>query len=176
MSLKLILYTLLMLKTMTLYDFSSEINDNHDWYILDDVVMGGRSNGSFKINEDGHGMFFGTVSLENNGGFSSVRYQFKTKAVGDYTKIKLRIKGDGKTYQFRVKVNSRDDASYVHEFETTKDWMVVEIPFSELYPNFRGRQLNQPNFEGIHLSEIGFLIGNKKEQSFELLIDKIGLE
>ena len=54
--------------------------------------------------------------------------------------------------------------------------MTIEIPFSELYPTFRGRRLQQPNFEGEYISEISLLIGNKKEQSFELLIDKIELE
>ena len=175
MSLKLILITLLMLGNMMLYNFTSKSNTK-DWYILDDAVMGGRSSGNFKINDDGHGLFFGIISLKNNGGFSSVRYQFKTKDVKAYSKIKLRIKGDGKNYQFRLKTNSRDYAAYVYEFETTSNWMTIEIPFSELYPTFRGRRLQQPNFEGEYISEISLLIGNKKEQSFELLIDKIELE
>lgn len=164
-----------MLGTLTLYDFTSE-SPSKDWYILDDVVMGGRSNGIFKISDDGHGMFYGTVSLENNGGFSSVRHQFNIKSVEGYSRIKLKIKGDGKTYQFRVKTNSGDYASYIYEFETTKDWMTIEIPFSDMYPSFRGRKLNQPNYEGKYLSEIAFLIGNKKAQDFKLLIDKIELE
>ena len=175
MNLKLIIITLLTLGNMTLYNFNPESNTN-DWYILDDVVMGGRSNGKFKIDNEGHGMFYGNVSLENNGGFSSVRYQFKTKDVSGHSKIKLRIKGDGKTYQFRIKTNSRDYASYIYEFETTKDWMTIEIPFSKLYPSFRGRRLNQPNFEGEFLSEIAFLIGNKTPQEFQLLIDSIELK
>ena len=175
MNLKFILITLLTLTTMTLYNFSTQSNTK-DWYILDDVVMGGRSNGTFKINKDGHGVFYGNVSLENNGGFSSVRHQFETKDISDYSKIKLRIKGDGKTYQFRLKKHQADDASYIYEFETTKDWMTIEIPFSEMYPRFRGRRLQRPNFEGDYISEIAFLIGNKKEQEFQLLIDRIELK
>ncbi|WP_431136528.1 CIA30 family protein [Psychroserpens mesophilus] len=175
MSFKLILIPLLTLGHMTLYDFSSESHTS-DWYILDDVVMGGRSNGKFKITDDGFGMFYGKVSLENNGGFSSVRHQFKTKDVSRYSKIKLRIKGDGKTYQFRLKKNSEDKASYIFEFKTSEDWMLIEIPFSEMYPGFRGRRLNQPNFEGDIMSEIAFLIGNKKPQDFQLLIDTIELK
>jgi hypothetical protein len=175
MQLKLTLILLSMFGTMTLYDFTTE-SPSQDWYILDDVVMGGRSNGTFKISNDGYGVFFGNVSLENNGGFSSVRHQFKTKDVSDYSKIKLRIKGDGKAYQFRLKSDSRDYASYIYEFETTKDWMIIEIPFSKMYPSFRGRRLAQPNFEGDYVSEIAFLIGNKKPQEFKLLIDSIELK
>lgn len=175
MNLKLILFTLLNLSNMTLYDFSLE-NNASDWYILDDVVMGGQSQGQFKINNDGHGMFFGTVSLENNGGFSSVRYHFKTKDVSNYSKITLRIKGDGKTYQFRLKKNAEDNASYIYEFKTSKDWMSIDIPFSEMHPGFRGQKLQRPNFEGDYMSEIAFLIGNKKAQDFKLLIDCIKLK
>jgi len=167
--------TLLIMSTTILFDFS-KTSSISSWRIIDDVVMGGRSNGSFEINEDGHGKFSGYVSLENNGGFSSLRYNFKTKQVTEYSKFVLHIKGDGKSYQFRVKQSSRDYASYIYEFDTTTDWMTIEISFKDMYPGFRGRRLRQVNFQGDTMEEIGFLIGNKKAQSFELLIDKIELK
>tara|TARA_R110000751_G_scaffold287893_1_gene392814 strand:- start:745 stop:1236 length:492 start_codon:yes stop_codon:yes gene_type:complete len=159
----------------TLFDFNTT-SDISNWKIVDDVVMGGRSNGNFEINDDGHGKFSGQISLENNGGFSSLRYNFDTKKVSSYSKTKIRLKGDGKNYQFRVKIASSDYISYVYEFETTTDWMTIEVPFAAMEPRFRGRKLNEPNFEGEQLEEIAFLIGNKKEQSFELLLDTIVLE
>lgn len=163
------------MSTTTLFDFTSSSNIDN-WRIIDDVVMGGRSNGNFEIDNDGHGKFSGYISLENNGGFSSLRYNFKTKDVSSYSKVKLHVKGDGKRYQFRVKQSSQDYASYIYEFETINDWMTIEVPFETMYPAFRGRRLRMPNFKGEQMEEIGFLIGNKKEQSFELLIDKIELE
>ncbi|MFT4612685.1 MAG: NADH dehydrogenase [ubiquinone] 1 alpha subcomplex assembly factor 1 [Glaciecola sp.] len=159
----------------TLFDFNTNADINN-WRILDDIVMGGRSNGNFEINDEGHGKFTGTVSLENNGGFSSLRYRFKTKDVSAYSKVILRVKGDGSNYQFRVKTSSRDYASYIYEFETTTDWMTIEIPFTAMDPRFRGRRINAPNFPGEELQEIAFLIGNKREQSFEFLIDNIELK
>ena len=42
------------------------------WPSIDDVVMGGRSHSEMVI-EDGVAAFRGVVSLENNGGFASVR-------------------------------------------------------------------------------------------------------
>ena len=45
-----------------------------------------------------------------------------------------------------------------------------------MYPVFRGRGLNQPNFSGKYLQEIGFLIGNKRAEKFNLIIDKIELK
>ena len=58
-----------------IFDFNNDSNIKN-WYIVDDDVMGGRSSSQFTLNSDGHGVFEGYVSLANNGGFSSVRYQF----------------------------------------------------------------------------------------------------
>ena len=175
---KYLIFQFLILTTvpqMTLFDFNSESN-LINWRILDDVVMGGRSDGNFQLNEDGHGLFSGNVSLKNNGGFSSVRYNFDTLNSSKYKSFQLRIKGDGKPFQFRVKSNYRQRYSYIYTFETTGEWETITIPFNKMEPSFRGYKLNQDNFDGEQMEEIAFLIGNKKEQSFMLLIDHIILE
>jgi hypothetical protein len=45
-----------------------------------------------------------------------------------------------------------------------------------MYPSFRGRKLDAPNFSHDSIEEIVFLIGNKKNERFELIIDKIALK
>jgi hypothetical protein len=70
-----ILASLILTVTHTLFDFRPESNLD-SWRIVDDVVMGGRSDGRFYIGDEGHAVFNGIVSLENNGGFSLVRYRF----------------------------------------------------------------------------------------------------
>lgn len=158
-----------------IFDFEKNAN-LQNWQVVDDVVMGGRSSGNFSLNNDGHGVFSGKVSLENNGGFSSVRYDFdEKKSVKGYSKVIITLKGDGKDYQFRIKPNSSEYYSYIASFKTSGEWEKVEIPLNKMYPSFRGRTLNQPNFSGDFISELRFLIGNKKPQSFKLLIDKIEL-
>jgi hypothetical protein len=158
-----------------IFDFDKGV-DLQGWQVVDDVVMGGRSSGKFAINNDGHGVFSGEVSLENNGGFSSVRYDFsEKKSVKEYSKIIITLKGDKKDYQFRVKVRSNDYYSYIASFKTSGEWEKVEISLAEMYPSFRGRTLDKPNFESDYMKEIRFLIGNKKPQNFELIIDKIEL-
>jgi len=154
--------------------FNFEPSSNlKNWNVVDDVVMGGRSNGSLKINADGHGVFSGYVSTENNGGFSSVRYNSGKLDVKGYTQAVLRLKGDGKYYQFRVKSDPYQRHAYVYEFQTTGDWETVIIPLDEMKPKFRGRDLDLPNYPADQLQEVAFLIGNKKNESFELLIDYI---
>jgi hypothetical protein len=158
-----------------IFDFNkkSEIND---WIIVDDNVMGGKSSSIFELNPDGNGVFKGNVSLDNNGGFCSVRYRFNKKRVQDYTKMVIKLQGDGKVYQFRIKSNSNDYYSFINDFLTTGEWQEIEIPLKEMYPSFRGRRLNQPNFNAEYIEEVAFLIGNKKNESFKLLIDNISLK
>ena len=145
------------------------------WMIVNDYVMGGISTATFDINISKNGLFKGEVSLENNGGFASVRHHFETMDISSkgYSKIQLRIKGDGKAYQFRIKATAAQRFSYIGKFETSGAWQTISIPFSTMYPAFRGKPLEQPNYSGKELTEIAFLIGNKRQESFELEIDSI---
>lgn len=165
----------LSMEPITLFDFNKDC-DLSNWYVMDDVVMGGRSDGNFQINEDGYGMYYGKVSLENNGGFSSIRYRLNNQNISAYTTCKIRLKSDGKKYQFRTKSEAYDRHSYIYQFETSGEWETISIPLSEMYPSWRGRKLDMPNYPVEQLEEIAFLIGNKKAESFELLFDWITLE
>jgi len=88
---------------MSLFNFNNQ-SDISNWNIVDDVVMGGRSNGTFSLSNEGKGVFKGKVSLENNGGFSMVQYNFDTKKVIGTTKVCIRLKGDGKSYSSELKL------------------------------------------------------------------------
>ena len=157
-----------------IFDFNYKSN-LEDWRVVDDVVMGGKSSGKFKLSPDGYGVFEGNISLANNGGFSSVRHQFKQIKVNKSSKIILRIKGDGKKYQFRVKDKLDNYYSYITDFKTTGEWQNLEISLKSMYPSFRGRRLDLPNFSQNHIEEITFLVANKKNENFKLLIDIIEL-
>ena len=157
------------------YDFSPE-SKSGDWFVLDDGVMGGLSQGSVGLSAEGHGIFQGTVSLENNGGFSSIRFRMEELETKNYSAFKIRLKGDGKNYQFRVRSRLNERHSYQYEFPTTGEWQEVTVTFDQMIPTFRGTRLNMPNYPGEVLSECSFLISNKKNESFRLEIDRIWLE
>lgn len=167
----LLLRTTIM-SAQTIINFK-EKSTTENWYVVDDVVMGGRSSGKFEITKEGYGKFSGDVSLENNGGFSSTRYDMEPLKVCPKSKIIIRLKGDLNTYQFRVKSKTTDHQSYISKFKTTGDWQILEFNLEDLYPTFRGRRLDLPNFDKTTIEEIRFLIGNKKPQQFELLLEKI---
>ena len=91
------------------------------------------------------------------------------------TKITLKIKGDGKDYQIRIKDKISKYYSYITTFKTNGDWQEISINMKDLYPSFRGQDLNLPNYNSSSFEELVFLICNKKNESFQLVIDKIEL-
>ena len=170
----LILFVLA-LNTTVLFDFN-ESADISRWQVVDDVVMGGQSSGNFELSPEGHALFYGEVSLENGGGFSSVRYRFDGMSVTPDTKVHIRLKGDGKPYQFLVKHDVRSYYSYRAEFQTTGEWQDVEIPLYEMEPEFRGNLLNQSSFEHNQIQEVHIQIANGQPETFQLIIDEITLQ
>lgn len=161
--------------TSCLFDFSNAATLT-GWTVVDDPVMGGRSRGSLALDPEGHGVFSGEVSLENNGGFSSIRFDCGRVPLHGAGHIVLRVQGDGKRYQFRIRARKSDPHAYVAYFDTLGSWEEIRLPLQGFYPSFRGRKLALPNFEGDSLEEVGILIGNQRAEHFCLRIDRIGLE
>jgi len=164
----------MMLQAQILYDFSSTTQLD-SWKVVNDGVMGGRSKGAIERTNEGYGRFSGTVSLENYGGFTSVRCTLPTTQVGPDAVAVLRIKGDGKSYQFRVKHKSSDYYTYVQTFETSGEWETIELPLADMVPQWRGRRVDLPQFDRSEIEEMTLLIANKKNESFELLVERISL-
>ncbi|SHG18241.1 Complex I intermediate-associated protein 30 (CIA30) [Flavobacterium segetis] len=160
---------------LIIFEFSSK-SDLSNWQVVNDGVMGGKSKSQFYLNENGEGTFEGKISLENNGGFCSVRYNGNPISAKNSQFFRLRLKGDGKSYQFRVKSNKNDAQSYVFPFQTSGEWETIMIPTQELYPAFRGQKLAIPNYDGSKLEEVAFLIGNKEVENFKLLIASIKVQ
>ena len=156
------------------YDFDNQ-SDLSNWIILNDDVMGGISSSEMSIDKNGNGVFEGRISTANNGGFSSVRLNFEKIVVKKGAYFQIKLKGDNKEYQFRIKINRSDYYSYVTPFKTSTDWETITIPLKDMYPSFRGRKLNMNNFEDNYFEQITFLVGNKKNETFKLIIDSITL-
>lgn len=159
---------------LVLSDFSNS-NEADEWVVVNDGVMGGKSEG--KISTNGKtATFKGNVSLKNNGGFTSIRKRFETMNISGAKYLFIELKGDKKDYQFRLKNSIDERHSFKYAFSTSGEWETVPIQLNEMTPTYRGMRPNVPNYEANALSEIGFLIANKKAEQFELQIAKIWLE
>lgn len=150
-----------------LFDFA-QTHDLSDWQIINDGVMGGKSTAAITSKGKDSAVFSGRVSLENSGGFASVRYNFQRLDMTAYKHFVLRLCGDGKRYQLRVRRQLSDDFSYIHHFETSGDREDIHIPLHAMSPSFRGQHLDMPDFAGDFAESISILINNKKAEEFSL--------
>jgi monofunctional biosynthetic peptidoglycan transglycosylase len=123
-------------------------------------------------------IFAGRLSLENNGGFASVRRRPAVYALSGTDGVVLRIRGDGRSYQFRVRTHDRfDGVAYRALFDTDAErWETVRIPFSDFRATYRGRPVpGAPPLDPKEIRQIGFLIADKRSGSFRLEIDMLGV-
>jgi len=148
------------------------------WQVVNDGVMGGRSIGRFKINDDNIMEFFGNLSLENNGGFASVRAESENIGLKQDDFIIARVKGDGREYRFNLYAQRNlGGYSYRQAFKTKKDqWIEVSLPVSEFVATWRGRTFPNEKLEPSKVAGIGFLLGDKKSGPFKLEVEWIGVK
>ena len=158
-----------------LFDFS-ESSQMDAWRVVNDGVMGGLSQSQMWLTGENTAIFQGRVSLDNYGGFASVRAVKSSYKTSGHTGIRLRVKGDGRNYKLRLRTNNRfDGASYGSEFSTQQGkWTVVDIPFAGMVPAFRGRILTEyPPVDPAQVQQLGLLISNKVAEPFRLEVDWI---
>jgi len=146
------------------------------WQVVDDVVMGGKSNGSLSLSESGNGLFKGNLSIENNGGFSSIRLNTKKLKVKGGRNIIFNVKGDGDEYQLRIKRSKFDRHSFIFNFKTSGEWETISVPLNKMTASFRGYSVGLPNFNENQIEQLGFLKSSKKNTSFKLEIKRISIE
>jgi monofunctional biosynthetic peptidoglycan transglycosylase len=145
------------------------------WNVINDGVMGGVSTSQF-THQTNKVVFSGIVSLENNGGFASVRSAPKSLDLNAFRGIALQVRGDGKTYKFNLRTNNATDAiNYRYAFETkAKEWITVILPFVDFQPAFRGRMMPEaPPLDTSNITTMGFLIADRQQGPFRLEIQAI---
>ncbi len=140
------------------------------WQPVNDGVMGGRSVGRVASSEDQHMVFYGTLSLANNGGFASVRARGSNLALKKNDKVILRVKGDGREYQFNLYADpDLRGYSYRQSFKTVKDeWIEVELAVEDFVATWRGRTFPDEKLKPDQVTGLGFLLGDKQAGPFRL--------
>ncbi|MGA0832322.1 MAG: CIA30 family protein [Polynucleobacter sp.] len=145
-------------------DFSNP-NTLRDSWIVNDGVMGGVSQSSLRQDEDG--MFFeGVVSLENNGGFASMRSSVRFPQGTQL--IELIAKGDGKRYKLVLRTELAPRVTYVADFIALPTWQTYRFNLSQFKSTFRGRDVNAPTLSFSDVIDFGILISNNQAGSFAI--------
>jgi len=159
-----------------LFDFNTP-NDAQKWVSVNDGVMGGRSEGTSRVNRNGSLEFYGNLSLENRGGFASVRSRPGKLHLSKTDALVIRFRGDGRTYYCNLYVpTDRIAFSYRAQFETEAGgWQEVRLPLKAFRATWFGRTLSEaPIIDAKNIRSFGFLIADKKAGPFKLEVDWIG--
>ena len=160
---------------IVLFDFESDAIASN-WRVVNDTVMGGISASQMERSKDGVVAFTGNVSLENNGGFASVRGPDIRHPLGEFKGLAIRVKGDGKIYKCGIRTDDRFNGVYHQaDFKTKRgEWEEVLLPFADFVPTYHGRQLlEEDRMKPGDIKSLSFLIADRQEGDFRLEIDWI---
>lgn len=149
------------------------------WQAVNDGVMGGISDGRFRITADGTMEFFGTLSLENNGGFASVRSRPADLGLDAGDTVVVRLRGDGREYVLNLYTKSRQTAfSYRAPLPTRKDeWTEVRVSLADFVPTSFGRRVQGMGpVDPSQISGLGFMLRDKKPGPFRLEVESVRVE
>ncbi|MEM1116124.1 MAG: CIA30 family protein [Bacteroidota bacterium] len=159
--------------TQTVFTFEAPADTR--WRVVNDGVMGGRSQGF--VGFEGGVLVFTGETVTQGGGFTSVRIRRDVDASA-FDGVELRVRGGGRTFEVEV-----DDGTWVRRrpvsrrasFPTTGDWQTVRVPFSALQASVFGRAIDAPGLDRSAVGAFGLYIVDGQDGPFRLEVDHIGL-
>ena len=147
-----------------------------DWQIINDGVMGGLSKGQVEISEETL-IFKGTVSLENNGGFTSLRGPYQNYDLSNFETLTIKYKSTGQDIAFRMKLHERWYMPYfkANLRSTDNEWQTVSIPLKD-FEQYRvgdatGQKMSPKDLANV--IGLGFITNSKKASAFQFEVDFI---
>lgn len=158
-----------------IFNFNNQKSDT-EWQIINDGVMGGLSKGR-AVYTDSTVQFRGTVSLENNGGFTSFRTPFGKYDLTPYTTMDIRYRSTGQAMGFSLEHHYQ---FYLPNYKfnlpnTEGNWQTLTVKLSD----FKEYRLGNPTggkLESAVLAKIkrlGFITTEKKPGAFTIETDYI---
>jgi hypothetical protein len=151
-------------------DFTTAQTSANMW-VVNDGVMGGVSESRFRHDAEGV-IIEGNVSLENNGGFASVRSA--VVFAGGTVALEVKIKGDGKRYKFILRTDtSPRTPMYQADFVAAQGWHTYRFVPGDFRASFRGRAVDAPELVFADAKELGILIADKQAGSFRFQLQSV---
>ncbi|MFD1161146.1 MULTISPECIES: CIA30 family protein [Hwangdonia] len=175
-----ILMALLSSASGIVFNFGTQHN-TENWRIVNDGVMGGVSTSSL-IENDNAILFKGETSLDNNGGFASIRTLIDKGRLKDCKTMTIRFKSSSthRTFGLSLKTSQRYYIPY-HKFTFTPkstDWEELKINITE-FKHYRISEIIGENMPLEVLKEvfnIALIVSDGKAGDFNIEIDYIKFE
>lgn len=148
-------------------DFSDDQPDG--WYVLNDGVMGGLSKGKLTETDEGV-VFFGRVSLENNGGFTSYRGPWKQYDLTEYEEVTIRYRSEGMRLAFVMETSQRFwIPNYKVNLANSDEWVTQTYKLEDFKQYRLGNLTGESFTESIKedIIRIGFITDEKRAGDFK---------
>lgn len=144
------------------------------WVVVNDGVMGGLSTGVISYTNNTM-LFKGKISLDNNGGFASIRTKWSKWDLSKFSKVKMRVKTNGRKYALVLETDRRFYLpTFKHDVSTEEgEWEILEFPLKDFYKSVMGKPTGD-KVSTEKLSQIirmGFILFDKKAGDFNIEID-----
>ena len=162
-------------ETNTLFDFNGP-DDAKKWQSVNDGVMGGVSEGKFKITDQKNMEFYGLLSLKNNGGFASVRTKAKELKFDVGDTLVAKVRGDGREYSLNLYLNKPLIAfAYRAKFSTKKDeWIEISVPLEKFEATWFGRVVKEAGVvKPDEINALGFMLSDMQAGPFKMEVEWI---
>ena len=163
--------------TLLLFDFCDPAIVR-DWTPIDDRIMGGISRSRMRHDPAGHAVFEGVVSLEQNGGFASVRSMPSESGKPGAKACLIEVRAPGQRFKLSLLTDDGfDSLNYQTPFEAaTADWQVLHLPLAAFRATFRGRDVpGAPALDPARIRQVGLMIADRQAGPFALDIRRISL-
>lgn len=163
--------------TNLIFDFGASDRKTNDWMVLTDRVMGGLSRSTIEYTTNAM-VVSGTISLENYGGFASVKTKFDNYDLSHYKGLKIRFKSTNQKFAFTLEQSKNWTYPYFKgDFSSKKEnnWEEIVLYFND----FKTYQIGMPTGEKLpqaalkDIVRIGVMTTDKKEGPFTIEIDSI---
>ncbi|MEM9364318.1 MAG: CIA30 family protein [Bacteroidota bacterium] len=162
----------------TNFDFGSK-KDGIDWKPIDDGVMGGLSKGNVNLTENTLN-FYGEVSLDNYGGFTSVKSPFGNYNLSGLKKVIVRYRTEGQSISISLENSEQFFRPYYKLLlpETDGEWKTLELNVSD----FKQYNLGQVTETSItdefleNVKRIGFITSKKSAGKFNIEVDYLNFK
>ena len=149
-----------------------------EWRVVNDTVMGGRSSASLRWAADESLVWTGNLSLENNGGFVSIRAEGAWFDWSDYDGVEVVLEAAGREVQ--VSAQRRDMVVRAGGYRALvpteeRGETRVFIPFSAFELKRFGRAISGPSLtEGLsRIGQLGLLIADKRQGPFKVTLKSL---
>ena len=148
-------------------------SEDQPWVIVNDGVMGGRSQGA--VTSETNQMQFAGNIVTDGGGFSSVR-RLLDDGLDESDRLQMRLRTDERRYEILLTdIDSQAyRVTYYAPLKTEGDsWQVIDVSFDDLEARIFGRRVDAPPFQPRNVTTIGIILADGADGEFSLELDWI---